>query len=113
MAMTGYFRVVVRPRAHRPLSMLKYDPVVRKQVLFLEQKRGAGEEGGARWNRVGACVVRCDLSVGEKGAGLLAYWFRRRWGGDEASFGGEGMHQLRMWFDLGWISKRALLAKSE
>ncbi|KAF2870278.1 hypothetical protein BDV95DRAFT_608277 [Massariosphaeria phaeospora] len=27
MAMTGYFRTVMRPRAHRPLSMLKYDPI--------------------------------------------------------------------------------------
>ena len=27
MAMTGYYKTFVRPRAHRPLSMLKYDPV--------------------------------------------------------------------------------------
>jgi hypothetical protein len=27
MAMTGYYRTMVRPRASRPLSMLKYDPV--------------------------------------------------------------------------------------
>jgi hypothetical protein len=27
MAMTGYFRTVMRPRQHRPLSMLKYDPI--------------------------------------------------------------------------------------
>ncbi|KAF2494975.1 uncharacterized protein BDZ99DRAFT_527165 [Mytilinidion resinicola] len=40
MAMTGYFRSMMRPRQHRPLSMLKYDPIVRKKVLFLEQKRG-------------------------------------------------------------------------
>ncbi|ORY05378.1 hypothetical protein BCR34DRAFT_45185 [Clohesyomyces aquaticus] len=40
MAMTGYYRTLMRPRAHRPLSMLKYDPIVRKQVLFLEAKRG-------------------------------------------------------------------------
>ncbi|KAF1349625.1 50S ribosomal protein L33 [Delphinella strobiligena] len=40
MAMTGYYRTLVRPRQHRPLSMLKYDPVVKRQVLFLEQKRG-------------------------------------------------------------------------
>ncbi|KFX90459.1 hypothetical protein O988_08189 [Pseudogymnoascus sp. VKM F-3808] len=39
MAMTGYYKTLTRPRVHRPLSMLKYDPVVRKQVLFLEQKR--------------------------------------------------------------------------
>lgn len=92
MAMTGYYRTLMRPRLHRPLSMMKYDPIgtqrqhdppylrfplraraitlhrverkgtqfhpgmrrrtvqkyraaankaaVRKQVLFLEQKRG-------------------------------------------------------------------------
>ncbi|RKF55447.1 hypothetical protein GcM3_201002 [Golovinomyces cichoracearum] len=27
MAMTGYYKTLVRPRTHRPLSMLKYDPV--------------------------------------------------------------------------------------
>ncbi|EOA88183.1 uncharacterized protein SETTUDRAFT_168598 [Exserohilum turcica Et28A] len=40
MAMTGYYRTMQRPRTHQPLSMLKYDPIVRKQVLFLEAKRG-------------------------------------------------------------------------
>ncbi|PKY03016.1 hypothetical protein P168DRAFT_319564 [Aspergillus campestris IBT 28561] len=40
MAMTGYFRTMIRPRTHRPLSMLKYDPVVKKQVLFLEATKG-------------------------------------------------------------------------
>ncbi|KAI1208109.1 uncharacterized protein F4807DRAFT_431579, partial [Annulohypoxylon truncatum] len=39
MAMTGFFYTYSRPRASRPMSMLKYDPVVRKKVLFLEQKR--------------------------------------------------------------------------
>jgi hypothetical protein len=27
MAMTGYYKTLIRPRTHRPLSMLKYDPV--------------------------------------------------------------------------------------
>ena len=27
MAMTGYYRTLRRPRTHRPLSMMKYDPV--------------------------------------------------------------------------------------
>ncbi|KAJ5671975.1 hypothetical protein N7507_001102 [Penicillium longicatenatum] len=40
MAMTGYYRTMIRPRAHRPLSMLKYDPVVKKTVLFLEATKG-------------------------------------------------------------------------
>ena len=40
MALTGYYRTMIRPRAHRPLSMLKYDPVVKKKVLFLEATKG-------------------------------------------------------------------------
>jgi large subunit ribosomal protein L33 len=40
MAMTGYYRTMIRPRLHRPLSMLKYDPVVKKKVLFLEATKG-------------------------------------------------------------------------
>ncbi|KAK6854274.1 hypothetical protein PG995_009367 [Apiospora arundinis] len=39
MAMTGFFYSFTRPRVARPMSMLKYDPIVRKKVLFLEQKR--------------------------------------------------------------------------
>ncbi|KAF8429776.1 hypothetical protein EV426DRAFT_582754 [Tirmania nivea] len=39
MAMTGYFKTMVRPRVHHPLSMIKYDPIVRQHVLFLESKR--------------------------------------------------------------------------
>ncbi|KAI2628646.1 hypothetical protein GGR54DRAFT_588139 [Hypoxylon sp. NC1633] len=39
MAMTGFFYSYNRPRFGRPMSMLKYDPVVRKKVLFVEQKR--------------------------------------------------------------------------
>ncbi|CAD0030080.1 unnamed protein product [Aureobasidium pullulans] len=27
MALTGYYKTLIRPRQHRPLSMLKYDPV--------------------------------------------------------------------------------------
>lgn len=27
MALTGYYKTLIRPRVHRPLSMLKYDPV--------------------------------------------------------------------------------------
>jgi len=27
MALTGYYKTMIRPRTHRPLSMLKYDPV--------------------------------------------------------------------------------------
>ena len=40
MAMTGYFRTLIRPRASWPLSMMKYDPVLKRQVLFLESRRG-------------------------------------------------------------------------
>ncbi|KAF8243082.1 39S ribosomal protein-like protein L33 [Wilcoxina mikolae CBS 423.85] len=42
MALTGYYKTLVRPRTHRPLSMIKYDPIVKRSVLFLEQKRKGG-----------------------------------------------------------------------
>ncbi|KAL2106589.1 hypothetical protein VUR80DRAFT_6520 [Thermomyces stellatus] len=38
-AMTGFFYSFRRPRTSKPMSMMKYDPIVRKHVLFLEQKR--------------------------------------------------------------------------
>jgi large subunit ribosomal protein L33 len=43
MALTGYYKTFTRPRTSRPLSMMKYDPVVKRQVLFLEAKRGKGK----------------------------------------------------------------------
>ncbi|EWC46905.1 mitochondrial 39S ribosomal protein L33 [Drechslerella stenobrocha 248] len=42
MALTGIFKTRIRPRTHPPLSMLGYDPIVKKRVLFLEQKRRKG-----------------------------------------------------------------------
>ncbi|KAM7191565.1 hypothetical protein V8F33_008797 [Rhypophila sp. PSN 637] len=39
MAQTGYFYTFTRPRVATPMSMLKYDPIVRRKVLFLEQKK--------------------------------------------------------------------------
>ncbi|KAK3331973.1 hypothetical protein B0T22DRAFT_290065 [Podospora appendiculata] len=39
MAQTGFFYTFTRPRTSLPMSMLKYDPIVRRKVLFLEQKR--------------------------------------------------------------------------
>ncbi|KAK0708364.1 hypothetical protein B0H67DRAFT_590102 [Lasiosphaeris hirsuta] len=39
MAATGFFYTFTRPRTSLPMSMLKYDPIVRRKVLFLEQKR--------------------------------------------------------------------------
>ncbi|PHH52683.1 54S ribosomal protein L39, mitochondrial [Ceratocystis fimbriata CBS 114723] len=39
MAMTGFFYTFRRPRQARPMSMMKYDPIVRKHVLFLESKK--------------------------------------------------------------------------
>ncbi|KAG9254679.1 ribosomal protein L33 [Emericellopsis atlantica] len=38
MAQTGYFYTFKRPRAAKPLGLMKYDPIVRKKVLFLETK---------------------------------------------------------------------------
>ena len=34
MAMTGYYRTMQRPRAHQPLSMLKYDPIGMRPSLL-------------------------------------------------------------------------------
>ena len=42
MAMTGYYKTFVRPRQHRPLSMLKYDPVGESETddVMLETRTG-------------------------------------------------------------------------
>jgi large subunit ribosomal protein L33 len=39
MAMTGWFYTFTRPRTAPLMSMMKYDPIVRKKVLFLETKK--------------------------------------------------------------------------
>ncbi|TFB06630.1 54S ribosomal protein L39 [Trichoderma ghanense] len=39
MAMTGFFYTFKRPRTAPMMGMLKYDPIVRKKVLFLETKK--------------------------------------------------------------------------
>ncbi|THU99701.1 hypothetical protein K435DRAFT_658434, partial [Dendrothele bispora CBS 962.96] len=39
-ARTGFFYSTQRVRQGLPLSMVKYDPVVRKRVLFVESKKG-------------------------------------------------------------------------
>ena len=39
MAMTGFFYTMRRPRTSSPMGALKYDPIVRKKVLFLEPKK--------------------------------------------------------------------------
>ncbi|KAK4463841.1 hypothetical protein QBC42DRAFT_172687, partial [Cladorrhinum samala] len=39
MAQTGFFYTFNRPRTALPMSMIKYDPIIRRRVLFLEQKR--------------------------------------------------------------------------
>lgn len=72
MALTGYYKTLRRPRLHKPLSMMKYDPVgespslcsmlslamrdktdalllllVKKHVLFLESNKTAKKAGKA------------------------------------------------------------------
>jgi len=60
MAMTGYYRTFVRPRAHRPLSMMKYDPVGMLSVFFLgrEMLCGVGEDEEEEVVRFGGCEWR-------------------------------------------------------
>lgn len=51
MALTGYYKTFVRPRQHRPLSMLKYDPVgtfpvfVAIHTTWFAEDLGAGVSG--------------------------------------------------------------------
>lgn len=47
MALTGYYRTLRRPRVHRPLSMLKYDPV---GTFEFSLPTIDAEEGGGRSN---------------------------------------------------------------
>ncbi|CAF9926206.1 MAG: hypothetical protein ALECFALPRED_003388 [Alectoria fallacina] len=45
MALTGYYRTLRRPRAHRPLSMLKYDPVGTSTLPLATILAGFEKEG--------------------------------------------------------------------
>lgn len=79
MAMTGYYKTFVRPRQHRPLSMLKYDPVgtclsptfpLSEEGRENVAERSGGEKdlvGGAR-ARVGVCRRELsDLGSNQRG----------------------------------------------
>lgn len=47
MALTGYYKTFLRPRTHRPLSMLKYDPVgTSHKFSLLEGTCGEGSALG-------------------------------------------------------------------
>ncbi|KAG6138907.1 hypothetical protein E4U47_000220 [Claviceps purpurea] len=39
MAMTGFSYIFRRPRTSPNMGMMKYDPIVRRKVLFLEMKK--------------------------------------------------------------------------
>jgi large subunit ribosomal protein L33 len=39
MAMTGFFYTFKRPRTSPLMGLMKYDPIIRKRVLFLETKK--------------------------------------------------------------------------
>ncbi|KAI4736115.1 hypothetical protein E4T50_13383 [Aureobasidium sp. EXF-12298] len=45
MALTGYYKTLVRPRQHRPLSMLKYDPVGTFLLDFIHSRSLRIREG--------------------------------------------------------------------
>lgn len=45
MALTGYYKTLVRPRQHRPLSMLKYDPVGMLHYFPTVSREGRGQRG--------------------------------------------------------------------
>lgn len=54
MALTGYYKTFMRPRTHRPLSMLKYDPVGTYLHNSLSTHLSLGIKGlQIRWRRRG------------------------------------------------------------
>ena len=72
MAATGFYMTFRRPRTHRPLSMLKYDPVgtfhffflagqvsrrsgewIRGKRMWMRYRAGMGAEGEADWEGEG------------------------------------------------------------
>lgn len=85
MAMTGYYKTLVRPRKHFPLSMLKYDPVgtflFLFYVVFLGKKRGELERGGGK-GEGRQRLMMCECSS-EKGVvfGTEEEWEEVREGG--------------------------------
>ncbi|CZT02687.1 uncharacterized protein RCO7_09375 [Rhynchosporium graminicola] len=73
MALTGYYKTLVRPRTHRPLSMLKYDPVgtLKKDSSFLassavENKVGWAVSGHARLETWELRIAQSDLRARTK-----------------------------------------------
>jgi large subunit ribosomal protein L33 len=48
MALTGYYKTLIRPRQHRPLSMLKYDPVGKFLLHPANERWRDGEEADAK-----------------------------------------------------------------
>ncbi|CZT51260.1 uncharacterized protein RSE6_12383 [Rhynchosporium secalis] len=60
MALTGYYKTLVRPRTHRPLSMLKYDPVA------VENKVGWAVSGHARLETWELRIAQSDLRARTK-----------------------------------------------
>ncbi|KAF2239667.1 hypothetical protein EV356DRAFT_513954 [Viridothelium virens] len=70
MAMTGYYRTLVRPRDHRPLSMLKYDPV----GVGIKGEREAWLMDAVRKQ----CAKRC-YSSSRSAAGVGSRMITRGW----------------------------------
>jgi hypothetical protein len=58
MAMTGYYKTFVRPRTHRPLSMMKYDPV---GTFFCDLMSFRTEKSAAARLCLGECISMKSL----------------------------------------------------
>lgn len=70
MALTGYYKTLIRPRTHRPLSMMKYDPVGKFGFSLLHTHRLSGyatEVVLGRANR-----LRVIICGGVEGTGQLS-----------------------------------------
>ncbi|RPB00554.1 hypothetical protein L873DRAFT_1804979 [Choiromyces venosus 120613-1] len=51
--MTGYFKSLIRPRTHKPLSMIKYDPV--GEFFGVPAQRDEADVGGGNWQLSDGC----------------------------------------------------------
>jgi len=70
MALTGYYKTLIRPRTHRPLSMLKYDPVGTSLTSFSGVGLGGSSLEIPWWKRHREQVL--DVQAARRGAAELA-----------------------------------------
>ncbi|TVY40091.1 hypothetical protein LSUB1_G003666, partial [Lachnellula subtilissima] len=79
MALTGYYKTLMRPRTHRPLSMLKYDPVGTfcfSLVYTYGQGKGVRGYWGKELGYGRRCYFLSRSAVGDSGRVAESYTTR-------------------------------------